>query len=49
MKKGDISVETVAKLLVIVAVLVILIFIVYSFNNKSIDFMDKIKILLRFG
>jgi len=49
MKKGDLSIETVAKLLIIVAVLVILIFVIYSFNDKSLGFVDKIKDLLRFG
>ena len=49
MKKGEIETDTIAKLLIALALLLILLLIFYLFKGRMYEFFDQIKRVLRFG
>ena len=48
-KKGDLEIDVVLKLLLALVVLLIIIGIIYFFKSGSLNLLDKIKDIFRFG
>lgn len=48
-KKGDLGWEEIAKIILVIVFLIILILIVTLYKDKSLDVIEKIKDLIRFG
>ncbi len=48
-KKGDLELELVIKLLIGIIVLFIIIGLIFLFKNKSVNIIERVKGILRFG
>lgn len=49
MKKGDIELDYLAKIVIAVAFLLLMVFLIWIFKDKLFEFGDKLKEIFKFG
>ena len=49
MKKGDIELDYLAKIIIAIAFLLLMAFLIWIFKDKLFEFSDKLKEIFKFG